>query len=107
MRDGRAEDEPPALDPDHRVDALALEGRRQHVDGHPVSLRITQQRRDVVEENAGLRKVWNVADMLFEVHSPPSHEEGATEAQRSRSVFATKALRTPRLLRRGGTKRHQ
>ncbi|MNC85312.1 hypothetical protein D3C83_09030 [compost metagenome] len=69
MRDGPAEDEPAALDADDRVDPAVLVRRRQHVDGRPVALRIAQQRRDVVEEDAGLREVGNAANVLFEVHA--------------------------------------
>ena len=42
----------------------------------------SQQRRDVVEEDARLREVGNVPDVLFEVHalSPSRSEAGKTTA---------------------------
>ena len=69
LRHRGAEDEAAALDADHGVDALPGIRHRQQIDRRLEAGRIAQQRRDVVEEDAGLRKVRNVANVLFEVHA--------------------------------------
>jgi hypothetical protein len=68
LGDGRAQDETAAFDSHDGVDALIHVGRRQQRNRGFEADRITQQRGDVVEKNAGLRKVRNVANVLFEVH---------------------------------------
>jgi hypothetical protein len=68
MRHGRSQNETAALDADDDVDALLVVGRGEHIDGHAEALAVPQQGRDVVEEDAGLRKVRNVSDVLFEIH---------------------------------------
>src|SRR5262249_52739872 len=59
--------EPAALDAHDEVDVLIDEGGRQSVDRRMETVRVLQQRRDVVEENASLRKVGHVADLGFEI----------------------------------------
>src|SRR5205085_10251876 len=72
VRNGRTENEPTALDADDRIDTLVAEWKREPLDGRSESLRIAQQRGDVVEEDARLGKVGNVANVLFEVHQQVS-----------------------------------
>src|SRR5205823_6327555 len=55
-----------AFDPDDDVDALIFEGEREAVDGGAQSHGILQERRDVVEQNPGFRKVRDVTNFLFE-----------------------------------------
>jgi hypothetical protein len=70
MRDGRAEDEAPGLDADDLVNlriVIAMLLYKQ-VDRRAEGLRMPQQRRDVLEDDAGLGIVRNVADILLQVH---------------------------------------
>src|SRR5262249_61265473 len=73
-------------------------GDRKTVDGRAQSRRILQQGRDVVEENARLRKVGNVADFCFQLvhgHStknPVSRPVGVTT---STSTSSTRAAGGP------------
>jgi hypothetical protein len=67
IRHGRPDDEPAALDPDNDLDGSIVERQRHRVDGSSETRRLLQERRDVVEENSGLRKIGNVANLCFEV----------------------------------------
>src|SRR5919109_632055 len=69
MRDRGAEDEAAALDSDDGVDAVVFEPRRHHLDRRLESFTMPQQRGDVIEENARLRKIRNVSDVLFQIHA--------------------------------------
>src|SRR5947209_5721981 len=60
------EDKTARLDAEHNINALALEGLRQRVNGQAQTLRVLQQRRDVVEVDARLRKVRHFANEMFE-----------------------------------------
>src|SRR3970282_1520499 len=73
-----AQDEATALDADDQVNGLIGVRRREPVDRGLEPLRLAEERRDVVEEDACLREVWNVSDVLFEVHSVSS-QPGVTE----------------------------
>ena len=66
---GAPEDEAAALDPDDGVDALPFVRRGEQINRGLEPHRVAQQRRDVVEEDAGLWKIRNVANVLFEVHA--------------------------------------
>src|SRR5262249_3626929 len=66
IRDRGAEDEPAALDPDDERDAVPAVRIRERVDRETESLRVAQERRDVVKENAGFRKVRHVANAILE-----------------------------------------
>src|SRR5207253_67688 len=65
--DGRSEDEAAALDANDDLDVLVAERRAEAVERRAEPERILQQRRDVVEENPGFRKVGHVANLRFEV----------------------------------------
>src|SRR5438445_554532 len=67
IRDRRAENEPAALDADDDVDPLILKWERKAVDGRAESCRLLQQRRDVVEQDSSLRKIWYVTNLCFEM----------------------------------------
>src|SRR5262249_11865619 len=96
--DGGAEDEAAALDADDDVDALILERYRQAVDRGMQTRRVLEQRRDVVEENAGFREIGNVSNLALEVvhvhdvEKPVSRPVGGSE---STSTSATRAPRGP------------
>ena len=64
--DRRAEDEAAALDADDQRDALVLVRRREAVERGLEPVRVAQQRRDVVEEDARLRKVRHRTDSRFQ-----------------------------------------
>src|SRR5438034_3107857 len=63
VRHRRAEDEATRFHPDHDVDRLALVGLEHQVDRLAVGGLVLQQRRDVVEEDPGLREVGDLADL--------------------------------------------
>ena len=65
--DGRAENEAAALDADDLVDALRDVRRCQAIDHFTKSLRIVQERRDVVEQNPWLGKIRNMPDLGLEM----------------------------------------
>src|SRR5581483_6546737 len=67
IRNGGAEDEAAALDADNELDALIAERQHQRVDRKAKSLAILEERRDVVEEDAGFRKIGNVANLRFQL----------------------------------------
>src|SRR5262249_17450442 len=81
------------------VDALILEGRRQAVDGGVQAGRVLEQRGDVVEENAGFRKIGNVSNLALQIvhghdaENPVSRPVGGSE---STSTTSTRAPRGPR-----------
>jgi hypothetical protein len=52
--------------PDDDLDLLVLVRREHQVDRVLVRRRVLEQRRDVVEEDAGLREVGDLADLLAE-----------------------------------------
>ena len=64
--DRRAEDEAAALDADDEVDALAAYGVGQRVDRQLEALGVPQQRGDVVEQDARLGEVRDVANLRLE-----------------------------------------
>src|SRR5262245_12765621 len=66
--DHRSKNEAAALDADDEIDALILERQRETVDGRVKTIRILEERGDVVEENPGFRKIGNVPNLCFEVH---------------------------------------
>src|SRR5262249_14986545 len=96
--DGRAEDESAALDADDDIDALVHEGQRQAVDRGAKTVGVLQQRRDVVEENAGFREIGNVANLRLQIvdghvtENPVSRPVGITS---STSTSSTRALGGP------------
>ena len=63
--DGAAYDEATCLDAGHRIDGLAAIGLGQPGDGRLEALGVTEQRRDIAEENAGLRVVGNGPDQAL------------------------------------------
>ena len=63
VRHRRAEDEAPRLHPDDDVDLLALIRLEHQVDRLLVGGLVLQKGRDVVEEDAGLREVGDLADL--------------------------------------------
>src|SRR5689334_11159724 len=66
----RSENEAAALHADDELDRAVLEGHDQAVDRRAERGRVLEQRRDVIEEDAGFREIRNVADFLLEcVHS--------------------------------------
>src|SRR5206468_11578000 len=66
IRDRTAQDEAATLDADHQIDAVVFEGRGQRADDTMEAVAIAQQRGDVVEEDARLRKVGHVRDLRFQ-----------------------------------------
>lgn len=62
LRDGDAEDEPAAFGADDEVDAFAAVRVCHEFDREGQRAGVSEQRREIFEEDAGLREVWNVAD---------------------------------------------
>src|SRR5581483_11038658 len=67
IRDRGAENEAAAFDADDDVDALIDVGQREAVDRGAEADLVLQQRRDVVKQDAGLRKVRYVADFALQL----------------------------------------
>ena len=61
-RDGRGEDEPARLHPEHPIDGTCPEAVDELGDRPVEGLRVAEQRRDVAEGDPGLRVVGDVAD---------------------------------------------
>ena len=85
--DRRPEDEPAALDADDEIDPLADERRGEAVDRRAEADRVLQQRRDVVEEDAGLGKIGDAADLALEMLHGLSNRE--LQVRRPRHVVGT------------------
>src|SRR5262249_39227930 len=87
-------DEPAALDADDEIDALVLERDRQAVDRSAQAGRVLQQRRDVVEENAGFREIGDVSNLGLEIvhgheaENPVSRPVGASASTSTSSTRA-------------------
>src|SRR3954469_8847755 len=96
--DGGAENEAPALYPDHEIDALILERDRETVDRGAQAGGVLEQRRDVVEEDARFGKIGDVANLGFELihgqltENPVSRPVGTTA---STSIVSTRAAGGP------------
>jgi hypothetical protein len=63
IRDNRSEDEAAALDADDETDALIAVRSREGINRKAEPRRVAQKGRNVVEENAGLREVRDVANL--------------------------------------------
>src|SRR5262249_53183994 len=77
QRQGGGEQEPAGLSRRHSVNPLALEVRAHHLDAVLERLGVSQERRNVLEEDARLRKIWYIADVVCEVHEPFLSPRGA------------------------------
>ena len=76
VRDRRREHEAAGLDPEHLVDVLVGEGRRDGVDRRGEGVGRGEQRRDVAEDDPRLRIVGDVAHMRLQpggIHCPPGY----------------------------------
>ena len=62
LRQGGAKDESPRLDTDQRVGLVGRDGLGEARGGFAKTTGIREQRRDVLEQDAGLRKVGYVAN---------------------------------------------
>ena len=69
VRQRWSENESPGLHPDDRVDALRFgtDHLGETVDGGTQPVRVLEKGRDVIEQDARLRKVGNLADQLLQV----------------------------------------
>src|SRR5919197_564197 len=120
-RDRSAEDEAARLRAEHEVGVALLGPRSELLDRLPQRLRIGEQRHDVLEDDARLREVGDVANLLGEIHvtmltqrgaayagtravPAPAHEPRAPRGPRSRRASvrgcasAAPARRSPRAI---------
>src|SRR6185503_854453 len=93
--DGGAEDEPAALDADDEIDPLVPEREREAVDGGAEAGRVLHQRGDVVEEDAGLGEIGDVANLAFQIIHGQVTEKPVSRPAGSRSSTSTWSTRAP------------
>src|SRR5207253_3925715 len=76
VRDRRTEDEPARFHSHHDVDRLTPDLRKEPVDGALERVAVLEHRRDVLEQDARLREVRDIADAPAEVlRGDESHGE--------------------------------
>ena len=85
LRHRGAEDEAAAFDADHHIDVRDRVRRGERVDGGLQAVGVFEQRRDVEEVDAGLRKVGHLANHLLEIDGQHEFLIGCESSSRSRS----------------------
>ena len=75
LRDRRAQDETPSLGAEDEIRLLVPRPRRKFADRLPQGLRVAKERTDVLEPDAGLRPVGNLANVRLEIDR---HQEETT-----------------------------
>jgi len=76
-RQRRRHQEAARFDAGQQVRLVRCDDAGQRLDGFAPRILVRQQRRDVAKQDAGLRKVRHIGDVLLEIHIPPLSAGGS------------------------------